>query len=454
MKPETEGRVSAALNAWATQIDTLTNPMPDLLPVESSPRRHRAPLRWGVPLLAAASVIAVVTASLALVSHESALPATPATSPPSTPVSMAPTSSPTTPTPTSPTPTTTTHRIPPPPDPRAVDFANATIDIPDWPTVGATGAPDCPAGARHFSNGQSKVGRWASTLNPHIAYGNLDGLPGEEAVLSVGCNNAEGTPTLLFAVKVARDGSLTTLGGAINVAQSGLLVILPDSVTVDGSLVTVSVTGPYIGPGHPAQGSQVRAYRLQGDAFVQVSGPTSFGSWDIDGDGRVDTARLTYLGGSGPNNWKLVVEMTSLGRQTIPFMGSPAGTTASPAIVGSVDADEDGYAEIFVKVDAGASTAFWTIFRLTDGHLLQVTTNGQPLRLAIGGTVTHTAGFECSGAQFVTIGESVTPPDYKTWNYERDTYTWNGAVLVLASKQTGQAASAIDSTVKCGDLSR
>jgi hypothetical protein len=182
---------------------------------------------------------------------------------------------------------------------------------------------------------------------------------------------------------------------------------------------------------------------------------------DVDGDGRRDRAWLVYLGGYGPGNWELVVDMTTLGQQTVRFTGDPGlpGNTAAPTIAGSVDAERDGHADIFVKVSSGASTQFWTIFTLVGRHIRQVTSQGQPVRLAVGGSVTHQGGFRCDGTQFVTVSEGVELPGYTTWTYERDTYTWSGAKLVPVSKQTGQVTSARPgnppaaySGVSCGDL--
>jgi hypothetical protein len=87
------------------------------------------------------------------------------------------------------------------------------------------------------------------------------------------------------------------------------------------------------------------------------------------------------------------------------------------------------------------------------------TTQGQPVRLAVAGSVTHQGGFRCGGAQFVTVSETTQPPQYTTWTYERDTYAWSGAKLVPVSKRTGQVTSAQPgsppaaySGVSCGDL--
>jgi hypothetical protein len=182
---------------------------------------------------------------------------------------------------------------------------------------------------------------------------------------------------------------------------------------------------------------------------------------DVDGDGRRDRARLVYLGGYGPDNWELVVDMTTLGQQAVRFTGDPVlpGNIDAPTIAGSVDAERDGHAEIFVKVSSGASTQFWTIFKLVGRQIRQVTSQGQPVRLAVNGTLTHQDGFRCDGAEFVTVSEGTELPGYTTWIYERDIYAWSGAELVLVSQQTGQVTSARPgnppaaySGVSCGDL--
>jgi hypothetical protein len=183
--------------------------------------------------------------------------------------------------------------------------------------------------------------------------------------------------------------------------------------------------------------------------------------WDVDGDGRPDRARLVYLGGYGPDNWELVADMTTLGQQTVRFTGDPVlpGGDDAPTIAGSVDADRDGHAEIFVKVGSGASTQFWTIFKLVGRQIRQVTVQGQPVRLAVNGTLTHQGGFRCDGAQFVTVNEGTELPGYTKWIYERDTYAWSGAELVLLSRRTGQVTSARTGSppaaytgVSCGTL--
>lgn len=185
--------------------------------------------------------------------------------------------------------------------------------------------------------------------------------------------------------------------------------------------------------------------------------------WDIDGDGRPDSARIVPLG-KGDLNTKflLVVQMTSLGTRKIPFTAEPAIAMppAGPRVAGSADADSDGRAEIFVMVGSGASTQTWTIFKLVNGRITQVTMSGKPAQLYVNGTVMDNFGFSCGGphADLVTYsyGAKSNP---KSWAVERDTYRWAGSRLLLVSKRqkTIRASStsprlAKYAGVRCGDL--
>ena len=153
--------------------------------------------------------------------------------------------------------------------------------------------------------------------------------------------------------------------------------------------------------------------------------------------------------------------MTSLGRQAVRFTGDPVlpGNIAAPTIAGSVDAGRDGHAEILVKTASGASTQLWTVFTLAGRQIQQVTSQGQPVRLAVNGTLTHQDGFRCDGAQFVSVSEATEPPRFTGWTCRYDTFAWSGAELVPVSRRTGQVTSARPgsppagySGVSCGDL--
>ena len=231
---------------------------------------------------------------------------------------------------------------------------------------------------------------------------------------------------------------------------------------VAGGIVAAMLTGCAAGPSQAGATTATASVAAPSSASPSA-GPSS--RWqavgDVDGDGRPDRARLVYLGGYGPGNWEVVVDMTTLGQQVVRFTGDPIlpGNIDAPTIAGSADAERDGHADIFVKVTSGASTQFWTIFKLAGRQIRQVTSQGQPVRLAVNGSDTQQGGFRCDGAVFVTVSEGVELPGYTAWTYERDTYTWSGAKLVLVSKRTGQVTSARPgsppaaySGVSCGNL--
>jgi hypothetical protein len=239
-------------------------------------------------------------------------------------------------------------------------------------------------------------------------------------------------------------------GGIVAAVLAGCAACTPatqaSGTATTSTVATPSVTSPPASAGPSSAISSAPGWQAVGD---------------VDGDGRPDRAWLVYLGGYGPDNWELVVDMTALGQQAVRFTGDPVlpGGDDAPTIAGSADAEPDGHADIFVKVGSGASTQFWTIFTLVGRQIRQVTIQGQPVRLAVNGTLTHQGGFRCDGAEFVTVSEGTELPGYTTWSYERDTYTWQGSTLVLISRQTGQVTSARPgsppaaySGVRCGDL--
>jgi hypothetical protein len=187
-------------------------------------------------------------------------------------------------------------------------------------------------------------------------------------------------------------------------------------------------------------------------------------SWDIDGDGRPDTATIVPVGNARTTaSFLLVVHLTRFATQTVPFTGiSVAGIPPrGPVIVGAADAAHDGHTELFVQVDAGCCTEFWAIFRLVDGHIRQMTTAGRPVALGVGGSLLDNGGFSCAGPDLVVSSyhEQSGGPTVYTFRAIRDTYRWAGAALVLASRQTAiirgtpaDPALAGYSGVSCGSL--
>jgi hypothetical protein len=204
---------------------------------------------------------------------------------------------------------------------------------------------------------------------------------------------------------------------------------------------------------------------LAAKAAAPPGGQASLGQpaiWDIDGDGRPDTATLEAVGNAeSTSSFQLVVRLTGLGTQTVPFTATSARFMPphGPVIIGAADAAHDGHAELFVQVDSGCCTEFWTIFRLVNGQVRQMIMAGHPVLIAVGGTVTDNAGFSCAGADLVVYAYQAGTTA-NTFLASRETYRWAGAALVLASqRETTIRGTAQDpvlarySGVTCGGLS-
>jgi len=236
-------------------------------------------------------------------------------------------------------------------------------------------------------------------------------------------------------------------------AMAAVLALL-----ASGAVAYAAVRGGAQPPSGPASGRT--------PVYSPPASPTGALDWDVDGDGRPDSARIVALGkGDRNTRFELVVKMSSLGTQRVPFTAAPALKLPpnGPRIVGSVDADADGRAEIFVMIDTGASTQFWTIFKLVNHRITQVTMAGRPVRLSVGGSVMDISGFSCSHSRgdFTTYGYGALTYGARSqrWSVGRDTYRWDGARLVLVSKQstTIRASSASPrlakyAGIRCGDL--
>ena len=167
----------------------------------------------------------------------------------------------------------------------------------------------------------------------------------------------------------------------------------------------------------------------------------SSGAWAIDGFGQ-PAASATIVPVGNPKttfHFLLVVRTPRYGTQTVPFTATSVKDMppSGPVIVGAANAAKDGHTELFVLVDTGCCTQFWTIFRLVSGHIVQVDLSGAPVRLGVGGSVMDNGGFSCDGKYLVTYSytNQVASPTLVTFLTTRDTYRWAGSTLVLLSQR-------------------
>jgi hypothetical protein len=260
---------------------------------------------------------------------------------------------------------------------------------------------------------------------------------------------------VLLAVAVLAGGGSTALAVTSGRGPSEL------ASSANASSDRLPTSGRELAPTPSPDSSGNVAAKAAAPSVGQASlGPSA--RWDIDGDGRPDTATLVAVGNAETtSSFRLVVHLTRLGTQTVPFTATSAKFMPphGPVIIGAADAAHDGHAELFVQVDSGCCTEFWTIFRLVNGQVRQMIMAGHPVRIAVGGTVTNTAGFSCAGADLVVYayraGTAAGP-----FLASREMYRWAGAALVLASRQRttihGTAHDPVPATysgVTCGGLS-
>jgi hypothetical protein len=191
---------------------------------------------------------------------------------------------------------------------------------------------------------------------------------------------------------------------------------------------------------------------------------TGAATWAIDGSGQ-PAAPVTIVpvgNAKTASSFLLVVRTARYGMQTVPFSAAPqtAMPPFGPVVVGAANAAKDGHTELFVLVGAGCCTEFWTIFRLVDGRIVQVSLSGAPVRLAVGGSVMDNGGFSCNGPYLVTYTYAYQPASGTrvTFLATRDTYLWAGATLVLVSHRQATIRGAQNpalarySGVSCGGL--
>ncbi len=172
-------------------------------------------------------------------------------------------------------------------------------------------------------------------------------------------------------------------------------------------------------------------------------GPAKDG--DVDGDGREDTVTATQ---------ELLTVVLSSGRT----LTAPVVADVDPPVQGVVDVDRDGRAEVFLETTRGASTVFYTPFRYDGTRLQAVQLEGEPVRLGVGGSVTHGDGFACAQGRLVTA--SSTSTDGERFDVTTTTYRVLGFTLQQVARTTatglpqGDRRVGASYEVSCGSVTQ
>jgi hypothetical protein len=167
---------------------------------------------------------------------------------------------------------------------------------------------------------------------------------------------------------------------------------------------------------------------------------------DVDGDGQPDLLQ--------PSATLLRVTLSSTGRVlTAPVHKDDPGPAA---LLGTADIDRDGRAEVFLQTAEGASTQFATPYRFDGTTLRELQLDGGPVRLGIGGSITHGDGFRCLPAGLLEVRQAEST-DGSTFTVRADRYAVVGVQLVLRSSSTGkgpQGSATVESayTADCGTV--
>ena len=149
---------------------------------------------------------------------------------------------------------------------------------------------------------------------------------------------------------------------------------------------------------------------------------------DVDGDGRRDAITVAASG-------TLRVRYADGTTDTVRFDASGASPTAGVQILGAVDADRDGRAEVFIRAGSGASTDFAVVFRHVGGRLRLVTLDGRQALLGYGGSVGHLHSWACRQPSAPIQAWDGTSPDGASYPGILRSYRFAGSTLVLVSSR-------------------
>ena len=169
---------------------------------------------------------------------------------------------------------------------------------------------------------------------------------------------------------------------------------------------------------------------------------------DVDGDGRRDAITVAASG-------TLRVRYADGTTDTVRFDASGASPTAGVEVLGAVDADEDGRAEVFVRAGSGASTDFAAVFRHVGGRLRLVTLDGRQALLGYGGSIGHLHTWACRQPSAPIQAWDGSSPDGASYPGTLRSYRLTGSTLVLiSSRPLTVSTDRHHQQIDCGSISR
>jgi hypothetical protein len=187
----------------------------------------------------------------------------------------------------------------------------------------------------------------------------------------------------------------------------------------------------------------VTGVRLSGSYQATYGTGRTARDGDIDGDGRTDQVSLAAPG-------LLHVRYFAGGSDDARFDG--AAGPPGQRLLGVVDVDRDGHAEVFLRATSGASTQFAALFRYTNGHLHLVMSEGRQAQLGYGGTVTRLDSWACRQPAAPIVAWTGTSSDGRTYQGTEFLYQFFGTELTVMGTRPHTYTSAAPAPSGCGSL--
>lgn len=168
---------------------------------------------------------------------------------------------------------------------------------------------------------------------------------------------------------------------------------------------------------------------------TQVTGDGTLGAYTFSVYARLGS-------GERPRSWAMQLA-TETGAIDAPLA---AGNDFSyPRAIGAADADGDGDDDWFVKwFDlAGHGTAWQelALVVLHAGELRVVTSQGERLRLRVGGTSRQGEGVRCEGSDLVVMRAEAQDPQNTTWKLSHRPYRLDGARAMPLGVERGRLST-------------